>query len=59
VRQLWKVFDGGFDAAVFEIEKWKPALCPEGGNGGGDFLSKISVNSFYESSLYKYMRIYL
>jgi hypothetical protein len=21
-------------------------LCPESGNGGGDFLSKISVNSF-------------
>ena len=30
----------------FEIEKWKAALCRESGNGGGEFLSKISVNSF-------------
>jgi hypothetical protein len=64
VRQPWKVFEGGFDAGVFEIEKWKAALCPEGGNGGGDFLVEDfgELSIFYltvESSLYKYMRIYL
>jgi hypothetical protein len=47
VRQLWKVFEGGFDAGVVESEKWKAASCPEGGNGGGDFLSKISAKLFH------------
>jgi hypothetical protein len=55
---------GDLTQGFFESEKWKAALCPEGGNGGGDFLvedlGKLSI--FYlpvESSLYKYMRICL
>ena len=64
MRQLWKVFEGGFDAGVVESEKWKAASCPEGGNGVGDFFLEdfgdiVSFCLKAESSLYKYMRIYL
>ena len=56
---------GDLTQGFFESEKWKAALCPEGGNGGGDFLledfDELVVRRLLRvaPAPYKYMRIYL